>query len=80
MGKKKARAGSGPGRPSGRGPNYRRPGGGGGGTGGYTGGTTHRGGDCCPMAAAVHAARRGKLRLARRYAAMSVRLIAGRAW
>ncbi len=31
----------GPGRSSGRGPNYRRPGGGGGGTGGNTGGTTH---------------------------------------
>jgi hypothetical protein len=33
----------GPGRSSGRGPNYRRPGGGGGGTGGNTGGTTHKG-------------------------------------
>jgi hypothetical protein len=32
----------GPGRTSGRGPNYRRPGGGGGGTGGNTGGTKHK--------------------------------------
>lgn len=33
---------------------------------------------CCAMAAAGRATRRGKLRLARRYAVMSVRLIAGR--
>jgi len=35
----------------------------------------------CPMGAAVRSARRGRFRLARRYAAMSVRLIAARlAW
>ena len=33
---------------------------------------------CCPMGMAVTSARRGKFRLARRYAAMSVRLIAAR--
>lgn len=33
---------------------------------------------CCAMAAAGRAARRGKYRLARRYAAMSVRLITAR--
>jgi hypothetical protein len=33
---------------------------------------------CCPMVAAARAARAGKFRLARRYAAMSVRLIVGR--
>lgn len=32
----------------------------------------------CPMAAAVRSARRGKFRLARRYAAWSVRLLASR--
>lgn len=32
----------------------------------------------CPMAAAVHSARRGKFRLARRYAAMSGRIIVRR--
>lgn len=42
-------------------------------------GTPTRGGDCCPMVAAVKAAKAGKLRLARRYAAMSLRVIAGRA-
>jgi len=42
------------------------------------GGTTHKGGGCCPMVAAVRAARAGRYRLARRYAAMSVRLIAAR--
>ena len=42
------------------------------------GGTKHGGGDCCPMAAAVRSAKRGKWRLARRYAAWSVRLIAAR--
>jgi hypothetical protein len=45
------------------------------------GGTTHkpgtptRGNDCCPMVAALHSVKRGKLRLARRYALMSVRLM-----
>ena len=33
---------------------------------------------CCAMAAAGRAARRGRWRLARRYAAMSVRLVAAR--
>jgi hypothetical protein len=33
----------------------------------------------CPMVAAVHSARRGRYRLARRYAMMSVRLLAARA-
>lgn len=33
---------------------------------------------CCPMVAAVRAARRGRFRLAGRYARWSVRLIAGR--
>jgi len=41
------------------------------------GGTTHNG-NCCPMVAAVQSVKRGKFRLARRYAAMSVRLIVGR--
>lgn len=31
---------------------------------------------CCPMVAAVQSVKRGKFRLARRYAAMSVRLMA----
>lgn len=35
---------------------------------------------CCPMVAALHSAKRGKYRLARRYAAWSLRLIAARAW
>lgn len=36
---------------------------------------------CCPMVAAVQSVKRGKWRLARRYAAMSARLIAARlAW
>jgi hypothetical protein len=35
-------------------------------------------GDCCPMVAAVRAAAGGRWRLARRYAAWSVRLLAGR--
>lgn len=30
---------------------------------------------CCPMVAAVQSVKRGKFRLARRYAAMSVRLL-----
>jgi hypothetical protein len=42
------------------------------------GGTTHNGGGCCTMAATVRAAKRGKFRLARRYARMTVRLIAAR--
>lgn len=33
---------------------------------------------CCPMVEAGHALRRGKVRLARRYFAMSVRLLAAR--
>lgn len=33
---------------------------------------------CCPMVAAVQSVKRGKFRLARRYAAMSIRLIAAR--
>jgi hypothetical protein len=33
---------------------------------------------CCPMVEAVHSVKRGKFKLARRYAAMSVRLIAAR--
>ena len=37
-----------------------------------------RGGDCCPMVAAVRAARAGRFRLARRYAAWSVRLLVAR--
>jgi hypothetical protein len=37
-----------------------------------------KGGGCCPMAAAVRSARRGRFRLARRYAALSVRLVAAR--
>jgi hypothetical protein len=45
--------------------------------GGGTGGG-NKGGDCCPMVAAVRAAGRGRYRLARRYAAMSVRLLAAR--
>jgi hypothetical protein len=34
--------------------------------------------DCCPMVAAVRSVKRGKFRLARRYAALSARLIAER--
>lgn len=33
--------------------------------------------DCCPMVAAVRSAKRGKYRLAARYARMSLRLLAG---
>jgi hypothetical protein len=42
--------------------------------------TSHgKSGGCqCPMAAAVQSVKRGKFRLARRYAVMSVRLIAAR--
>jgi hypothetical protein len=39
--------------------------------------------DCCPMVAAVRSVKRGKFRLARRYAAMSAGLIVarvGRVW
>jgi len=67
----------------GQGPGSRAyPGGGasGGGTpaksGAGAGGNKDRG--CCPMVAAGRAARRGKFRLAARYAAWSVRLIAAR--
>lgn len=34
--------------------------------------------DCCPMVAAVRSVKQGKFRLARRYAAMSVRLMAAK--
>lgn len=34
--------------------------------------------ECCPMVAAVRSVRQGRFRLARRYAVMSVRLIAAR--
>lgn len=47
--------------------------------------TSHSGGshkppkkDCCAMVAGVKAARRGRYKLARRYAILSVRLIAAR--
>lgn len=33
---------------------------------------------CCPMVAAVHSVKKGKFRLARRYALMSARLIAAK--
>lgn len=39
---------------------------------------TSRGGGCCAMAAAGRAVRRGRFRLARRYAVMSVRLVVAR--
>lgn len=41
--------------------------------------TQHKGGDCCPMVAALRSLKRGKPRLARRYAALSLRLLAARA-
>lgn len=41
----------------------------------HAGGGGSKGGDCCPMVAAVRSVRRGKFRLAQRYAAMSLRLI-----
>lgn len=45
----------------------------------YTGTSTGpSGGGCCPMVAAVRSVKRGQFRLARRYVAMSVRLIAAR--
>ena len=34
--------------------------------------------DCCPMVAAVRSVKQGRFRLARRYAAMSARLIVAR--
>lgn len=37
-----------------------------------------RGESCCPMVAAVKSVKRGRFRLARRYAAMSLRLLAAR--
>lgn len=46
---------------------------------GNTSGGGRKTGGCCPMAAAVRSVKAGKFRLARRYAAMSVRLIAARA-
>jgi hypothetical protein len=69
-------------RPSGGRPPGRRGKGGVGPGPGYrpnpnTGGTRHDGG-CCPMVAAVRSVKRGKFRLARRYAAMSMRLIVAR--
>lgn len=43
------------------------------------GGTPHKGDtSCCPMVAAVKSIKRGKFRLARRYAGLSVRLMAAR--
>lgn len=42
------------------------------------GGSATPQGGCCPMVAALRSARRGKFRLARRYAAMSARLIVAR--
>lgn len=38
-----------------------------------------RGEACCPMVAAAQSVKRGKLRLARRYAAMSLRLMSQKA-
>jgi hypothetical protein len=72
MGKTRPPAGRPPGRRgkggTGPGPAYRpNP---------HTGGTKHN--DCCPMVAAIRSVRRGKYRLARRYAALSARLIARR--
>lgn len=44
-------------------------------------GNSVNGQGCCPMVAAVRSVRRGKFRLARRYAVMSVRLMVVRfAW
>lgn len=43
------------------------------------GGTRHSGDtSCCPMVAAVKSVKQGKFRLARRYAAWSIRLMAAR--
>lgn len=42
------------------------------------GGSTQGQQGCCPMVAAVRSVRRGKFRLARRYARMSVRLVMAR--
>lgn len=72
--KKRPGAGRPPGRRGrggvGPGPGYRS---------GNTGsGTSHTGKtSCCPMVAAVRSVRQGRYRLARRYAVMSVRLLAG---
>lgn len=60
---RQGRAGVGPG------PGYR--------TSGVGRGTNHNN-KCCPMVAAVVSVKRGNLRLARRYARLSLRLIAGR--
>jgi len=35
--------------------------------------------DCCPMVAAIRSVKQGKFRLAKRYAIMSVRLLAAKA-
>jgi hypothetical protein len=74
-------------RPSGGRPPNRSGGGAGNGplphyrSGGTGGGTNHKGGDCCPMVAAVRAATHGRFRLAARYARLSGRLIVARvAW
>jgi hypothetical protein len=48
--------------------------------GSHGGKPPRKGGGCCPMAAAVRSAKRGQFRLARRYAVMSVRLIAAKAF
>lgn len=45
--------------------------------GGTGKGTSHNG-NCCPMVAAVRSVRHGKLKLAKRYALMSLGLIAAR--
>lgn len=45
---------------------------------GHPGHPAKRGTDCCPMVAAAKAAKRGKYRLARRYAAMSAGLLLNR--
>lgn len=62
---------------------YTKPGAQGRGYGGNPGG--HSGGHkppkkegCCPMVAAVKSVKQGKYKLARRYAAMSVRLMSAR--
>lgn len=74
-----ARQGQGPGsrtvNPAGGGPTRKHPAGG---RGGNSGNGNSRDRDCCPMAAAVRSVKRGKFKLARRYAAWSIRLIAQR--
>ena len=47
-------------------------------TGRSSGGSVKPPSKCCPMVAAVRAAGRGRFRLARRYAAFSVRIMVGR--